>query len=59
MCTSSDEIILNAYKEGRLTLAESIQLLRDIRSTYQWVYPTHDPTITYEKPDFTITCTND
>lgn len=58
MCTNSDEIILNAYKEGRLTLAESTQLLRDIRSNDRWVYPYY-PTITYEKPDFTITCKDD
>ena len=52
---NSEEIILNAYKNGHLTLEESVQLLRDIKS--QWVYPYY-PTITYEKPDFTVTCTN-
>ena len=54
---TSEEIILNAYKNGRLTLEESVQLLRDIKSNYQWIYPYY-PTITYEKPDFTVTCTN-
>ena len=56
---NSEEIILNAYKNGHLTLEESVQLLRDIKS--QWVYPYYPyyPTITYEKPDFTVTCTND
>ena len=58
MCMNSDEIILNAYKEGRLTLAESIQLLRDIKGNDRWIYPYY-PTITYEKPDFTITCKDD
>ena len=55
---NSEEIILNAYKNGHLTLEESVQLLRDIKSNYQLVYPYY-PTITYEKPDFTVTCTND
>ena len=54
---NSEEIILNAYKNGHLTLEESVQLLRDIKST-RWIYPYY-PTITYEKPDFTVTCTND
>ena len=54
---NSEEIILNAYKNGHLTLEESVQLLRDIKNN-RWVYPYY-PTITYEKPDFTVTCTND
>lgn len=55
---NSEEIILNAYKNGHLTLEESVQLLRDIKNNNRWVYPYY-PTITYEKPDFTVTCTND
>ena len=55
---NSEEIILNAYKNGHLTLEESVQLLRDVKSNYPWVYPYY-PTITYEKPDVTITCIND
>lgn len=55
---NSEEIILNAYKEGRLTLAESIQLLRDIKS-----YPLpYYPQITYkdsEFPKYEVTCTDD
>ena len=55
---NSEEIILNAYKNGHLTLEESVQLLRDIKNNNRWIYPYY-PTITYEKPDFTVTCTND
>ena len=56
---NSEEIILNAYKEGKLTLEESCQLLKDIRGIYQFpIYPQY-PVITYkdnEFPKFEVTC---
>lgn len=62
---TSEEIILNAYKTGHLTLEESLQLLRDINRGY--VYPFYPcyPQITYQgdtdipTKEFTVTCTHD
>jgi hypothetical protein len=61
---TSEEIILNAYKTGHLTLEECLQLLRDINRGYVYpFYPTY-PQITYQldtvpTKEFTVTCTND
>ena len=43
---TSEEIILNAYKNGQLTLNEALQLLRDIKGNQPYIYPYY-PQIIY------------
>lgn len=45
---NSTEIILNAIKEGRLSIEEGKQLLDDLRYRVVYSYPTSYPYITYD-----------
>lgn len=36
---TSEEIILNTYKSGHLTLEEAVQLIKDIKPTFYPYYP--------------------
>lgn len=57
---NSEEIILNAYKNGQLTLNEALQLLRDIKGNQPYIYPYY-PQIIYSDNtpnpnDWKVTC---
>jgi len=59
---TSEEIILNAYKTGHLTLEESLQLLKDIKGCQPYIYPYYPQIIysdkfTYNPNNWKVTST--
>ena len=53
---TSEEVVLNAYKNGHLSLEESLQLIRDIKGANQsFIYPQVIPT--YNPNDWRVTTT--
>lgn len=62
---TSEEIILNSYKAGHLTLDEAVQLIKDIKPTvypyYPQIYPNYPWVIysdeKYNPDDWRVTST--
>lgn len=56
---TSEEIILNTYKAGHLTLEEAVQLIKDIKPTIYPYYPqiTYSDEFKYNPNDWKVTST--
>lgn len=56
---TSEEIILNAYKTGHLTLDEAVQLIKDIKPTVYPYYPQiiYSDEFKYNPDDWKVTST--